>query len=131
MFELPTICTKHFLGNVGSSNGLPGVFAAQGISHELASKCFYGFTGGRAIGFVFAVRIIRDGTLVESGAISLLLWLSIDFALRFRLVYGLRVVRTRSRRRSVYSRHGVYVVREAFTRAGNTMTSVDLWKMEG
>ena len=56
--------------------------------------------------------------MVESGAISSLLWLSIGFALRFRFVDWLLVVRSRSRRKSLYSRHGVYVVREAFTRAG-------------
>jgi hypothetical protein len=45
LFELPPICTQHFLCNVGSSNGLPGVFATQRISHKLPSKRFHGFPG--------------------------------------------------------------------------------------
>lgn len=45
VFELPPICSQHLLGNIGSSNGLPGIFAAQRVSHKLSSKCFHSLLG--------------------------------------------------------------------------------------
>ena len=45
-----------------------------------------------------------------------------DIALRFGFVYWLLVVRTSPGQKSLYSRHGVYVVREAFARTRETVT---------